>query len=496
MENLGENQSHNEAPSEFIALGDLMAPEARTSETPAPPDNSRRDLKTLRELGYRYCNSCEQVIQPQIVSLRRQSGSFFFPYGTEHPLLNLLISLGKTSPAQSKKIWGCPKCGRDYRRLKRLKKQHFLPQKGRPKGIPRRFLIPLITVPLSVCCVCMYLLLPRSNRDRPPSRTPSDASLVIGDNQPLTRRVIERLVKRPMLASLPVSLESHRDSVTIAGRVPSCYEAMLIHRTVENTPGVRELVDRLEYQAPDENDSNPLVEKGRPDDVEPYLTYHIRRKVGGLAHVDPVLVNADVVQIRGTVLNVEDKDHVETVIKSIPVLRGFRVKTVLTPVASQANGQRDERTANASRVGALKFGGGDEVVNRIPVKVGDPQFTLTWDTDTDLDLHVIEPGGTEIYSGAPKGSQGGQLDLDNTKGFGPEKIYWPGLAHGPGSTGTTRTAPSGVYRWFVVYRRGKDSEPKLTHWRVRINHNSKETVVEGRLRRFDERSMTHGIKLD
>ena len=142
----------------------------------------------------------------------------------------------------------------------------------------------------------------------------------------------------------------------------------------------------------------------------------------------------------------------------------------------------------------LKFGGGDEVVNRVPVKVGDPQFTLTWDTDTDLDLHVIEPGGTEIYSGAQKGSQGGQLDLDNTKGFGPEKIYWPGPW--TGSTGTTRTAPSGVYRWFVVYRRGKDSEPKLTHWRVRINHNSKETVVEGRLRRFDERSMTHGIKLD
>src|SRR5271157_1830729 len=243
MENPGENQSLNDAPSEFIALGELIDPELGPSDAPPLHDDSRGDLKTLRKLGYRYCNRCEQIVQPQIMSLRKRPGSFFFPYGFEHPLLSLLMLLGKSSPAQPKKIWGCPHCGRDYRRLKRVKKKHFLPQKERPKGISRRFLIPLITVPLSVCCVCMYLLLPRSNRDRPPSRTPSVASLVIGDNQPLTRRVIERLVKRPMLASLPVSLESHRDSVTITGRVPSCYEAMLIHRTVENTPGVRELVD-------------------------------------------------------------------------------------------------------------------------------------------------------------------------------------------------------------------------------------------------------------
>ena len=36
MANPGEDQSPNDATSEFIALGDLMAPEARTSETPAP----------------------------------------------------------------------------------------------------------------------------------------------------------------------------------------------------------------------------------------------------------------------------------------------------------------------------------------------------------------------------------------------------------------------------------------------------------------------------
>src|SRR5262245_22712977 len=32
---------------------------------------------------------------------------------------------------------------------------------------------------------------------------------------------------------------------------------------------------------------------------------------------------------------------------------------------------------------------GVEQVNGVGVKVGDPQFTLTWDTRADLDLHVL-----------------------------------------------------------------------------------------------------------
>ena len=346
MENLGENQSHNEAPSEFIALGDLMAPEARTSETPAPPDNSRRDLKTLRKLGYRYCNSCEQIVQPQIVSLSRRSGSFFLPYGSEHPLLSLLMLLGKSSPAQPKKIWGCPHCGRDYRRLKRVKKRHFKPPEVRPKGIPRRFLISMISVPVVAFCVCMYALLPKSDQDRPSSRPPSDSLIVIpGDTEPLTRRVAETLKKRPRLATATIAVESHGDSVTITGWVPSCYEAMLIHRAVEQTPGVREVVDLLEFEPPDESHPNPLIEKGRPEDLEPYLTFHIRHHVGALAHIDPAQVEADMVQIRGTLLNVEDKVRVETILRSIPILRGFHLRQMLTPLLAQTSGEGSDKAA-------------------------------------------------------------------------------------------------------------------------------------------------------
>ena len=47
--------------------------------------------------------------------------------------------------------------------------------------------------------------------------------------------------------------------------------------------------------------------------------------------------------------------------------------------------------------GTTQFDGLSEKVQGVSVKIGDPQFTLIWDSDADLDLHVIEPGGSEIY---------------------------------------------------------------------------------------------------
>ncbi len=71
---------------------------------------------------------------------------------------------------------------------------------------------------------------------------------------------------------------------------------------------------------------------------------------------------------------------------------------------------------------------------------GDVKVTLSFDQDTDLDLHVTEPDGTQIYYDAPQSASGGQLDLDSNPGCSTidginiENIFWP-----------TGSAPVGEY---------------------------------------------------
>jgi hypothetical protein len=50
------------------------------------------------------------------------------------------------------------------------------------------------------------------------------------------------------------------------------------------------------------------------------------------------------------------------------------------------------------------------------------RISLAWDTDdTDIDLHVLEPGGEKCYYGHKCTSAGGLLSRDFTRGFGPEE---------------------------------------------------------------------------
>jgi hypothetical protein len=61
---------------------------------------------------------------------------------------------------------------------------------------------------------------------------------------------------------------------------------------------------------------------------------------------------------------------------------------------------------------------------------GDIQITLRWESSADLDLHVTEPNGTEIwYSDKGPTSTGGQLDVDSNVGCNEdgsvENVFWP-----------------------------------------------------------------------
>jgi uncharacterized protein YfaP (DUF2135 family) len=79
---------------------------------------------------------------------------------------------------------------------------------------------------------------------------------------------------------------------------------------------------------------------------------------------------------------------------------------------------------------------------------GQVVVSLVWHAPTgtsntvDLDLHVTDPRGEEIYYNHPTSASGGKLDFDNKcSGYRegrPENIYWT-------------TAPSGNYKVEVVY---------------------------------------------
>lgn len=71
------------------------------------------------------------------------------------------------------------------------------------------------------------------------------------------------------------------------------------------------------------------------------------------------------------------------------------------------------------------------------VATGDLQFNLTWNTANDIDLHVIEPGGNEIDWTNTVSASGGELDVDDVSGYGPENIFW------------AATVPAGTYSVFV-----------------------------------------------
>jgi formylglycine-generating enzyme required for sulfatase activity len=114
-------------------------------------------------------------------------------------------------------------------------------------------------------------------------------------------------------------------------------------------------------------------------------------------------------------------------------------------------------------------------INGVVVKTGDPQFTLTWDTDTDLDLHVIEPGGSEIYWEVRNGKQGGKMDVDNVNGRGPENIHWE-----------EGFAPRGEYTWWVHYYGGLNGRTRRTKWQVRIYREGSVEVINGELSKIDE----------
>jgi hypothetical protein len=87
----------------------------------------------------------------------------------------------------------------------------------------------------------------------------------------------------------------------------------------------------------------------------------------------------------------------------------------------------------------------EQTLQIIGVGTGDVQVSIAWTGATDVDLHVIDPNGEEIYYAHRTSASGGQLDLDSNPACdidnkNNENIVFP-----------TGTAPTGTYRVMVYY---------------------------------------------
>ena len=76
---------------------------------------------------------------------------------------------------------------------------------------------------------------------------------------------------------------------------------------------------------------------------------------------------------------------------------------------------------------------------------GDVQVSVSWTGASDVDLHVIDPSGEEVFFGNLTSASGGTLDLDsnaacNIDNTNNENVVWP-----------QGGAPSGEYQVYVEY---------------------------------------------
>jgi osmotically-inducible protein OsmY len=164
-----------------------------------------------------------------------------------------------------------------------------------------------------------------------PEKPEADDADKDNDNVDGDERLQKSIARRPALAGLPIRATLDQGVATISGKVPSIFEAMLAFRAVQKSPGVHEVVDRLQFAVPPPKGKNPLVDRGRPEDVEPYLLAQMQRQLGEIANVDRVRVHGDQLEVSGTVISDQEQARINAILRSMPALRGFQVAAEFLP---------------------------------------------------------------------------------------------------------------------------------------------------------------------
>jgi uncharacterized protein YfaP (DUF2135 family) len=105
------------------------------------------------------------------------------------------------------------------------------------------------------------------------------------------------------------------------------------------------------------------------------------------------------------------------------------------------------------------------------VGTGDVQVSVSWDVNSDVDLHVVDPSGEEIFYANRTSASGGSLDLDSNAacridGVRNENITWP-----------VGRAPVGRYTVRVDY--WDSCGVAQTNYTVRVNAGGTPQIVTG-----------------
>lgn len=119
-------------------------------------------------------------------------------------------------------------------------------------------------------------------------------------------------------------------------------------------------------------------------------------------------------------------ERIQKISGTVNGLSGDRITIVLNgiPQTVPVSGGRfamNAVVAPGNNLVEIKAGKTSEKISffaKVPPR--DIKVVLIWDTQTDVDLWVIDPKGEKCYYSHPSTQSGGNLDVDVIDGFGPE----------------------------------------------------------------------------
>lgn len=124
-------------------------------------------------------------------------------------------------------------------------------------------------------------------------------------------------------------------------------------------------------------------------------------------------------------------------------------------------------------------------------KVGDVEIALKWENKNDLDLHVVDPAGEEIFFGHKLSVSNGELDVDRNvellqaTNTPIEHVYWP-----------KDGASEGTYRVFVNFYTQHLPQSRSTDYEVEILSSEGFKTFNGTVKFNDPPTLVHQFVQD